>query len=76
MATKNQGKTTGRASERYMALIQEFPLRPIRSEKGLDRAIARIDTLSDRGKLASEEHDYMLVLASLIEEYEEEHHHI
>jgi HTH-type transcriptional regulator/antitoxin HigA len=74
MATKNQGETTGRASERYMALIQEVPLRPIRSEKGLDRAIARIDTLSDRGKLASDEHDYMLVLASLIEEYEEEHH--
>ncbi len=41
----------GRGSDRYLGLIQELPLRPIRSEAELDRAIAMLDSLSDRETL-------------------------
>src|SRR5205823_5286538 len=74
VATKARAAPAGRAGTRYLALIREFPLRPIRSEAELDQAIAVIDALSDRAELAPEERDYLLVLADLIERYEEEHH--
>ena len=63
-------------AEGYLALIRKLPLRPIRSEAELDRAIAMIDALSDRKELSPDEHDYLLVLANLIERYEDEHHAI
>jgi HTH-type transcriptional regulator/antitoxin HigA len=47
---------------------------PIRSEAELDRAIATLDALSDRGRLARDEREYLLVLASLVERYEDEHY--
>ncbi len=76
------GKTTTtsrgreRGAEGYLDLIRELPLRPIRSEAELDRAIAMVDALSDRGTLSPDEHDYLLVLCGLIEIYEDEHHPI
>jgi HTH-type transcriptional regulator/antitoxin HigA len=57
-------------------LIRKFPLRPIRSEAELDRAIAMVDALSDRESLTPDEHDYLLVLAQLIEQYEDERYPI
>ena len=60
----------------YLALIRKLPLRPIRSEDDLDRAIAMADALSDRAELSPDEHDYLLVLSGLIEGYEDEHHPI
>ena len=57
----------------YMDLIREFPLRPLRSDAELDRAVAMIDRLSDREELAPEEEDYLDVLAGLVEAYETEH---
>jgi HTH-type transcriptional regulator/antitoxin HigA len=60
----------------YLALIRELPLRPIRSESELDRAIAMVDALGDRETLAPDEHDYLLVLSSLIEKYEDERYPI
>jgi HTH-type transcriptional regulator/antitoxin HigA len=60
----------------YLALIRELELRPIRSEADLDRAIAMLDALSDREALAPDEHDYLLVLAGLVEDYEDERHPI
>jgi antitoxin component HigA of HigAB toxin-antitoxin module len=63
------------ASEAYLALVRACPLRPIRDEEGLDRAIAMADALSDRdGVLTEEEHDYLMVLCHLIEAYEDVHH--
>lgn len=65
------------ADEAYLALVRRCPLRPIRSEAELDRAIATLDWLVDRGtagrRTASEE-DYLLVLARLVEQYEDAHH--
>src|SRR4051812_30091811 len=62
-----------RAGPRYLALVRRCPLLPIRSEAELDRAIARLDALSDRGRLAPDEREYLLVLAALVERYEDEH---
>ena len=61
------------AVDSYLELLRAFPPRPIRSDDDHDRAIAAINALADRrdGWGANEE-DYFLVLALLIERYEEE----
>ena len=64
---------TSAASDRYIQLVRAFPLRPLRSEADLDRAIAMLDNLSDRGELDGDERDYRCVLAGLVHDYESEH---
>ena len=54
----------------YLDLIRKFPLRPIRSERELDRAIGVVDALLDRQKLDQGESDYLEVLGDLISRYE------
>jgi len=76
-----RGKTTevrrpDRTSDRYFVLIQEFPLRPLRSDRELDRAVAMIDRLLARGGLARDEEDYLDVLSDLVEKYEGQHYPI
>jgi HTH-type transcriptional regulator/antitoxin HigA len=70
MPKTNKSAEGGR--DLYLDLVREFPLRPIRSDGELGRAIAMIDRLSDRESLATEEEDYMDVLAGLVELYETE----
>jgi len=60
----------------YLRLIRRFPLRPIRSEADLDRAIAMADTLIDRNDLVPGEDDYLDVLGDLIHRYESDQHPI
>jgi HTH-type transcriptional regulator/antitoxin HigA len=60
------------AVERYLALVQQFPLRPLRSDADLDGAVAVVDALTDRAELAPEESDYLEVLGRLIDGYEAE----
>jgi HTH-type transcriptional regulator/antitoxin HigA len=74
--TSNPLKRREPEGKGYLALIRKLPLRPIRSEAELDRAIAMVDALSDRERLSPDEHDYLLVLSGLIEEYEDERHPI
>jgi HTH-type transcriptional regulator/antitoxin HigA len=61
-------------SESYLALIREFPLRPLRSEEELDAAIAMTHKLIDQkvgGKgLDEQEFDYLDILSDLIHAYE------
>ena len=59
----------------YLALIERFPLRPIRSERELKRAAKVVDGLLDR-KRSKEEDSYLNVLSLLIEQYEDERHSI
>ncbi|AGA27796.1 helix-turn-helix domain-containing protein [Singulisphaera acidiphila] len=59
---------------RYMELVAAFPLRPLRSEAQLDRAIKVVDGLIDQAKRTKDEEDYLDVLGTLIEGYEEVHH--
>jgi len=64
-------------TRRYLALVRKFPLRPIRSEEENEAALAVIQTLGERQQerpLEPEEHDYIAVMAKLIEEYEKEHY--
>jgi HTH-type transcriptional regulator / antitoxin HigA len=62
--------------EEYLDLVRQFPLRRIRSERELDRAIKVIDSLIDRPSLSPSEKDYLDVLSDLVETYEEEHYPI
>ncbi|MBN2024671.1 MAG: helix-turn-helix domain-containing protein, partial [Pirellulales bacterium] len=55
---------------RYMDLVRQFPLRPIRSKKALADATKMIDSLLDRARLTADERDYLDVLGRLVEDYE------
>jgi HTH-type transcriptional regulator/antitoxin HigA len=62
--------------DNYLELVRQFPLRPLRSDKELDRAIAMIDSLLDRDRLGPAEEDYLDVLGDLVERYEDQSHPI
>jgi HTH-type transcriptional regulator/antitoxin HigA len=72
---RGQGQTAvpAGADRAYLALIHRFPLRPLRSDAELDAAAAIIDELTDRDDLSESESDYLDVLGSLVEDYEDEH---
>lgn len=61
--------------DKYLTLIQQFPLRPLRSARDLDEAVAMIDSLLDK-PLDADERDYLSVLSNLVERYESEHEQI
>ncbi|HSQ58437.1 MAG TPA: helix-turn-helix domain-containing protein, partial [Gemmata sp.] len=82
--TKVSGKTTdmarqaatlgsvyGKGRDRYLDLIQRFPLRPIRSDSDLDAAVEVIDSLIDQDRRSAAEEDYLDVLSDLVEAYED-----
>ena len=76
MAGPKTKKRHCKSLDGYLELVRAFPLRPIRTEKELDRAIAVIDALLDRGRLTAAEDDYLDVLGDLVERYEDKHHPI
>jgi HTH-type transcriptional regulator / antitoxin HigA len=59
---------------RYLKMIRQFPLRPIRSDAELGRAIEVVNLLLDRDQLDPGEEDYLDVLSDLVEKYETERH--
>ncbi len=71
MATVNRKED---ARDRYLDLVREFPLRPIRSDEELDRAVRMVESLLDRRDLVPEEEDYLEVLGDLVERYESAAH--
>jgi HTH-type transcriptional regulator / antitoxin HigA len=73
MKTKRKG---GGNRDVYLELVQRVPLRPIRSDDELDRAIEMVDELIDRDDRGEDERDYLDVLSDLIERYEAEAHPI
>ena len=62
----------GKTEDRYLDLVRQLPLRPLRTEADLDAAIAVIDALIDRPALTMPEQDYLDVLSDLVEAYEAE----
>lgn len=58
---------------KYLALVKQFPLRPIRSEADLDAATDVLNQLNVKD-LTPEESDYFEVLTQLVHNYEEEHY--
>jgi HTH-type transcriptional regulator/antitoxin HigA len=65
----------GRPSSDYLALIGEFPLRPLRSEREYDAAVNVLDALVVRqeGSLTPGKQDYVDTLTMLVEAYDREH---
>ncbi len=73
---KNRDTTSTRAlygkrADRYLELIRQFPLRPLRTDADLDAAVAVVDALIDQDDLSAPEQDYLDVLSDLVEAYEE-----
>jgi HTH-type transcriptional regulator / antitoxin HigA len=60
----------GKTEDRYLDLVRQFPLRPLRTDADLDAAVAVIDALIDRPTLTAPEQDYLDVLSDLVEAYE------
>lgn len=57
--------------KKYLDLIRQFPLKPIRSEKENELAASVCDKLLDRfDSLSSLERDYLEVLSDLVEHFE------
>ena len=75
MATGNRTETRGltAATDRYLELVKECPLRPIKSEAELGRATEVLGRLLRRDDLDDAEEDYVDVLGDLIEAYEDIH---
>src|SRR5438445_4543429 len=63
---------------RYHELIEEFPLRPLRSKTAYKRAMAAAGRLAvrDEKSLTTDERDYLETLSLLIESYENQHERI
>jgi HTH-type transcriptional regulator / antitoxin HigA len=59
----------------YLALIDIFPLRPLRRGRDYDAAVAVLDSLAVRpeGSLSVGEQDYFDTLTLLVEAYDREH---
>ena len=62
----------------YLALVREFPLRPIRNQREYNKAVGIADRLAvrDEGTLSRGEQDYLDTLTLLIEAYDDEHFRI
>jgi len=57
----------------YLKRVQEFPLVPIRHDRHLNQAIKIINKLI-QANLDESEEEYLDVLTTLVEDYEEAHH--
>jgi HTH-type transcriptional regulator/antitoxin HigA len=77
-ATKARSAGSRRPSPAYLALIDVFPLRPLRSERDYDAAATVLDTLAVRpeGSLDPGEQDYLDTLTMLVDAYDREHHDV
>jgi len=66
----------GNSEDRYLGLVRQCPLRPIRSDSELDGAVRMIDALLSQPLLRPEEQDYLEVLSDIVERHETEEHPI
>jgi HTH-type transcriptional regulator/antitoxin HigA len=74
MARRTENAQTGRERDSYLKLVLKFPVRPLRTDKELDRAIKMIDSLIIRGDLDAGEQDYLDILTDIVERYEANEH--
>lgn len=61
-------------TDKYKALIERFPLVPIKNDTHLDEAHEVAQALMLRGDIASDEAEYLEVLLDEIGKYERKHH--
>ena len=72
VASRHRVATDGADRDCYLELVQAFPLKHLRSDRQLSKAIKMIDALISRGKLERGEQDYLDVLTDIVEKYETE----
>jgi HTH-type transcriptional regulator/antitoxin HigA len=67
--------TSAKPDRRYLNLVRQFPLRPIRSQRELDRAMKIAGHLAtyDEGTLPPGEQDYLEALTVFIEDHQRRH---
>ena len=67
--------TSPKTDRRYLNLVRQFPLRPIRGKRDLDRAMKIAGHLAtyDEGTLPPGEQDYLDALTVFIEDYQRRH---
>jgi HTH-type transcriptional regulator/antitoxin HigA len=67
--------TSVKSDRRYLDLVREFPLRPIRVKRELDQAMKIAGHLAtyDEGTLPPGEQDYLDALTIFIEDYQRRH---
>ena len=65
-----------RSTDRYLELIRQFPLRPIRTKRDYAAATKLMEKLAVRGEddLNRDELDYLDVLSDLVEAYDSIHY--
>jgi HTH-type transcriptional regulator/antitoxin HigA len=61
-------------SDTYLAMVRQFPLRPIRSDAECRKATAILDQWFGRDDMDDGRADYVRVLAGLVADYEEARH--
>ena len=68
-------KGRSRDADRYLELVRQFPLRPIRTKREYVAATKAMEKLAIRGEddLNSDEMDYLDVLTNLVETYDKAH---
>jgi HTH-type transcriptional regulator / antitoxin HigA len=76
MATKTSFRLKGKSRDAYLALVLDFPLASIKSDRHLVEAQRVIDRLLARGRLNEGEETYLDALSDLVAAYEDEHHGI
>ena len=61
-----------RDDDRYLGLVRQFPLRPLRTKRDYIAATKAMDDLAVRGEedLNDDELDYLVVLTDLVEAYD------
>jgi HTH-type transcriptional regulator/antitoxin HigA len=62
----------GYISEPYLKLLKQFPPHPIKSEADLEAVQTVIDGLLDAEQLTSDQQDYLDVLGTLVQAYEDQ----
>ena len=67
-------QSNARTASAYLALIELFPLRPLRSERDYDAAVSVLDSLAvqPEGSLDSGSQDYFDTLTMLVEAFDRE----
>lgn len=60
----------------YQELLRQFPPRTITTEKAYEEALGEIDELLAKQKLSEAEQDFLSVLSTLVQVYEEQHYPI
>ncbi len=60
-------------ADAFLTLVRKFPLRPIDSDEQLNRAVDLLRAIGKQPELSPAEADYMEVLGTLVEQYEDRH---